>query len=124
MRPPRLRPRADPLSSALETHAFAEDQRREAERVTRALRERAEAARAEARERRRRGEEILRRGDDGWGLSLLDSAAAAEAEAREAEARLAKAGREARQLAAAERVHRAGLFVAIDRFLAEAGEGR
>jgi hypothetical protein len=122
MRPPRLRPRADPLSAALETHAFAEDQRREAERVTRALRERAEAARAQARERRQRGEEILRRGDEGWGLSLLDAAAAAEAEARQAEARLAKADREARQLAAAERVQRAGLFVAIDRFLTESGE--
>jgi hypothetical protein len=81
-------------------------------------------ARAAARERRRRGEEALLRGEECQGLALLDAAAEAEGTAVESLGRLEALGRRGRRLAAVEQAWRRELFRQIERFLAAAeGEG-
>lgn len=107
----------DPLSRAMQAHALADDQRREAERLVGALRQRANRAEAAAAERRARGEEALRRGEEAPGLSLLDAALEAQASARQDRRRLVRAERQARQLALVERAHRAHLFRHLGLFL-------
>lgn len=106
-------------------HALAEDRRREAERLVAGLRQRLGRAGAAAAQRRRLGERALQRGEEVWGLSLVDAALAAERAARDCQARLAEAERSARALAADERSRRAGLFRELGRLLAEVeGGGR
>ncbi len=106
-------------------HALAEDRRREAERLVAGLRQRLGSAGAAAAQRRRLGERALQRGEEVWGLSLVDAALAAERVARDCQARLAEAERSARALAAEERSRRGELFRELGRLLAEAeGGGR
>jgi hypothetical protein len=70
-----------------------------------------------ARERRRRGEEALWRGEECRGLALLDAAAEAEGTAAESLGRLEALGRRGRRLAAVEHAWRRELFRQIQRFL-------
>lgn len=107
----------------MRAHALAEDRWRDAARVVAGLRQRLGRAGAAAAERRGLGQRALARGEEVWGLSLLDAATAAERAARDCQARLADAERRARGLAARERARRADLFRELSRFLAGV-EGR
>ncbi len=119
-RVPAARP--DLLSRSMDAHALAEDQRSDAERVVAGLRHRAARARAAAGERRRMAGDALRRGEEVWGLSLLDAARHAEDQAAVAAARLRDAELRAGGLASVERARREELFRALGGFLVEIGE--
>jgi hypothetical protein len=107
----------------MRAHALAEDRCRDAARVVAGLRQRLGRAGAAAAERRGLGERALARGEEVWGLALLDAAVAAERAARDCQAHLAGAERRARELSARERARRADLYRELCRFLAES-EGR
>lgn len=122
LRLPSLPP--DPLADAMDAHARAEDVLREAQRLATGLRARRDRALVAAAERRRLSGEALRRGDEAWGLSLLDAALDAERAAGADAVRLEGARRRVNDLSAAERACRQSLFRALSRRLAEGATSR
>jgi len=92
-----------------------------AERLLARLEGRIRAAEAAASARWGRAREALNRGDEAWGLVLVDASADAARSAAQGRRHLARAREEMRRLARTECRWRGEAFLAIQRFIREEG---